>query len=125
MSDSCTVETGVRAIDTDDSATGHWIQDSTSRPWRLRKIPSKVRFTPIVISFLSAPATAINDIWYYENKNKSAVVTVQSFEERLGQLLSWCDALAIAGRVLKRAESERIDFIFQEALRGIQWEDDN
>jgi len=121
VTDSNTVDIGISSLKTESSATGHWQQDCTQRPDQSWNLPRSWGIVAIVSALLSAPATAVDDIWYQQRKERDAVTTVQLFKEVVGRSISRVEALSIVKRILETAESERLTLAELEASRGIQW----
>jgi len=124
VTDSRTVDIGISPYKTEFSASGHWSLDTTRRldralPWhRAGKIKT------LVFALLSASATAIYDPWHEKRVSGDVITVERLFEQAIGQSISRIEALAIARRVLKEAEDERLRLVELEATRGIQWRDE-
>lgn len=76
----------------------------------------------LVVTLLTAPATAVPDIWFWERRRANTISTVWLMQEIIGRPVSRKEALAIACEILARAERKRIENAELEAARGLQWD---
>jgi hypothetical protein len=84
--------------------------------------PRLSQIAGLVITLLSAPATAIPDIWFWDRRRANTISTVWLMQEIIGRPVSRKEALAIACEILARAERKRIENAELEAARGLQWD---
>lgn len=95
----------------------HFIGQRSS--WRKR---IAVPIAGILIAL--SPATVLPDFWYIEGRRRDVVTASWLVEAAIGMRISRIEALNIARQILERAEEGRLELAQWEALRGIQWGED-
>ena len=78
----------------------------------------------IATFFTLSPITAIHDPWLLEKRRRDAVVTISVYKEIIGRVVSRSEALQLTRQILIDAEQERLEIAEFEAVRGLQWEED-
>lgn len=124
MTDSSTVGIGFSLHQAESSATGHWQQNSARRVERDFRSPRIGKIRSMLFALACSPATAVQDIWFQEQKRRDSVMTVQFYQRVIGRPISRFETLLISRRILETAESERLAQVKLEAKMGIQWGDE-
>ena len=121
--DLSTIDVQTRLEETDVSASGVWIACSEKRPntpWMTGRLG---QFAGIVLAIAASPATATNDYWFWERRQRDSSTVAWISESVIGRRISRREALRITRQILARAERERMELAEWEAERGILWEE--
>ena len=110
--------------ETNISLSGFW-SESYDQIWEktISNMPWHPEIKELVLTYSASPVTAVPNYFFGDIRRDASTVS-RGFKGVIGKPVSRTEALQISRQIIERAERERIQLAEGEAMRGIQWEED-